>query len=80
MSEAEHKALWVWTPNEFSAGAYSCPYCDELTDWALKRTTETVYTCRCGKKFEFEWDTVPAGEFGSNLVLALTREVDEKQQ
>jgi hypothetical protein len=67
--------LWVYDGPDL--GAWCCPYCDDLAGYALDRIDDKkhIYMCECGKRFEFMWDTCPDGEGGSNLVVALVKEI-----
>lgn len=68
---------WVWKDDGNNLGAWECPYCNDITHYSYNRMDEVkrIYTCECGKKFEFMWDTCSDGEGGSNLVVAITKEV-----
>ncbi len=68
---------WIWKDDGINLGSWECPYCNEIAHYNLKFIDDdkSIYTCPCGRKFKFEWDTCPDGEGGSNLVVALTEEI-----
>lgn len=75
--QGELELPWAWVDNKSHLGAWECPFCKEMTDYSIERVPkdESSYTCTCGKRFAFSWDTCPDGEGGSNLVLAIEREL-----